>query len=71
MQNKNQNPQFIKSISVAGSFNDWNPDNQSFQMLKKDENAFELSVPKSQFEKGKIYTFKFVMNKINWFNYAL
>lgn len=65
-QNKNQNPQFIKSISVAGSFNDWNPDNQSFQMIKKDGNAFELSVPKSQFEKGKIYTFKFVMNKINW-----
>lgn len=56
----------IKSIAVAGSFNDWNPDAKNYQMLSKGNNKFELELPKSQFEKGKLYTFKFVMNKNYW-----
>jgi len=56
----------VKSISIAGSFNDWNPENKSFQMVKKSDDTFELAVPKSQFEKGKEYTFKFVINKTRW-----
>jgi hypothetical protein len=45
---------------------DWNPDNKLYQMTKKEGNTFELIVPKSQFEKKKTYTFKFVMNKTKW-----
>jgi hypothetical protein len=36
-------------------------------MVSKDENTFELVLPKSQFEKGKTYEFRFVMYKNGWF----
>ena len=61
-----QSAEFIKNISVAGSFNDWNPDNQAYYMNLKKNTTFELAIPKSQFEKGKTYEFKFVMNKNGW-----
>ncbi|WDF46195.1 serine hydrolase [Chryseobacterium sp. KACC 21268] len=56
----------LKSISIAGSFNDWNPENKSFQMIRKDNHTFELEIPKSQFEKGKEYQFKFIINRVRW-----
>lgn len=56
----------IKSIAVAGTLNDWNADNKSFQMIRKNADTFELAIPKSQFEKGKEYQFKFVINKARW-----
>lgn len=56
----------LKSIAIAGSFNDWNPEKKSFQMIRKDNNTFELEIPKSQFEKGKEYQFKFIINKTRW-----
>lgn len=58
--------EYIKSISVTGSFNNWNPDDQVYYMNLKRNNAFELTLPKSHFESGKTYQFKFVMNKKNW-----
>lgn len=63
---KNLSTEFVKSISVAGSFNDWKADNTSYQLISKNNNTFELAIPKSNFEKGKTYTFKFVMNKSGW-----
>lgn len=56
----------IKSISVAGTFNDWNAENKAFQMTRKNARTFELAIPKSQFEKGKEYQFKLVINKTRW-----
>ena len=56
----------VKSISVSGTFNDWNQENKLFQMIRKDNHTFELGIPKSQFEKGKEYEFKFVINKTRW-----
>ncbi len=64
--NKKLDAKLIKNISVAGSFNNWNPENKSYQMLPKGDNTFELELPKSQFEKGKTYLFKFVINKVGW-----
>lgn len=58
--------EYIKNISVTGSFNDWNPDSQAYYMNLKKNNTFELVLPKSQFEKGKTHQFKFVMNKNGW-----
>lgn len=58
--------EFIKSVSLAGSFNDWNPENPSYQLKPKGKGLFELALPKSGFEKGKTYEFKFVMNKSGW-----
>ncbi|MCQ9635993.1 serine hydrolase [Chryseobacterium sp. WG23] len=63
---ENLSTEFIKTISVAGSFNDWNSENTSYQLVLKKNNVFEVAVPKSQFEKGKTYGFKFVMNKNGW-----
>jgi hypothetical protein len=64
---KNLNAEAITKIAVAGSFNDWNPANTMYQMIRKDRDTFELVLPKSQFEKGKTYEFRFVMNKNGWF----
>lgn len=64
---KDLNAQAIDKMAVAGSFNDWNPGNTAYQMVLKDKNTFELVLPKSQFEKGKTYEFRFVMNKNGWF----
>ncbi|CAA7197313.1 serine hydrolase [Chryseobacterium potabilaquae] len=64
---KNLNAKAITNMSVAGTFNDWNPENMAYQMIAKDKNTFELALPKSQFEKGKIYEFRFVMNTNGWF----
>lgn len=64
---KDLNAEAIDKMSVAGSFNDWNPGNTAYQMVLKDKNTFELVLPKSQFEKGKTYEFRFVMNKNGWF----
>ncbi|MDP9957831.1 CubicO group peptidase (beta-lactamase class C family) [Epilithonimonas hungarica] len=64
---KDLNAEAIDKMSVAGSFNDWNPGNTAYQMVLKDKNTFELVLPKSQFEKGKTYEFRFVMNKSGWF----
>jgi len=63
----------IKSVAVAGTFNDWNAENKAFQMTRKNTNTFELAIPKSQFEKGKEYQFKLVINNTRWIsapNYA-
>lgn len=64
---KDLNAQAIDKMSVVGTFNDWNPGNTAYQMVLKDKNTFELLLPKSQFEKGKTYEFRFVMNKNGWF----
>ncbi|KAF2506666.1 serine hydrolase [Flavobacterium zhairuonense] len=56
----------VKSVSIAGSFNNWNPDDKNFQMIQKSKNTFELVVPLSQLEKNKTYMFKFVINKSGW-----
>ena len=56
----------MKSVSVAGTFNNWNAENRLFQMTRKNAQTFELAIPKSQFEKGKEYQFKVVINNTRW-----
>lgn len=63
----------VNSISVAGTFNDWNAENKAYQMTRKNSSTFELALPKSQFEKGKEYQFKLIINNTRWIsapNYA-
>lgn len=64
--NKTLNSDLVKSVSIAGSFDNWNPKDKNYQMVRKNKNTFELSVPKSQFEKNKIQQFKFVINQTGW-----
>jgi hypothetical protein len=51
--NRKLDPKLIKSISVAGSFNDWNPNNKDFQMLSKGNNIYELEYPNRNLKKEK------------------
>lgn len=60
------NPDLVKSVSIAGSFDNWNPEDKDFQMIRKNKNSFELKISKSKFEKNKTYMFKFVINKTGW-----
>lgn len=63
---KNLDPTLVKSVSIAGSFDKWNPNDSNFQMIQKNKNTFELSIPKSQLGKDKTHLFKFVINKTGW-----
>lgn len=63
---KSLNPDLVKTVSIAGSFDNWNPNDKNYQMIQKNKNTFELTIPKSQFEKDKTYLFKFVINKTGW-----
>jgi CubicO group peptidase (beta-lactamase class C family) len=56
----------IKSVSIAGTFNNWNTKDINYQMTLRENSTFEITVPKSQFEKGKKYLFKFIINKESW-----
>ncbi|MCW3160167.1 serine hydrolase [Chryseobacterium oryctis] len=66
IHDKKLDSKLISSISVAGNFNDWNPDNPKYQLVRKSKNKFEITLPKTDFEKGKTYLFKFVINKESW-----
>lgn len=63
---KSLNANLIKSVSIAGSFDNWNPSDKKYQMTRKNKNTFVFSIPKNQFEKDKIHMFKFVINKTGW-----
>ena len=56
----------IKNVAVVGSFNDWNPENEAYQMVSKGSDTYELELLKSKFERGKTNEFKFVINKVGW-----
>lgn len=60
------NSDLVKSVSVAGSFNNWNTEDKNYQMIRKNKNTFELSIPVSNFKKDQLHTFKFVINKTGW-----
>lgn len=62
----NLDASLLHTVSVAGSFNDWDSESKEYQMVKKDKNHYELEVPLSKFEKGKIYSFRLVLNKDEW-----
>lgn len=64
--NKRLDAKLIKTVSVVGTFNDWNPESKAYQMVSKGNGTYELELPKSQFEKGKTNEFKFVINKVGW-----
>ena len=62
---KGTDPSKIESVTLAGNFNGWNPENMVFDM-KQVGGVYTYSIPKNSFEKGKIYEFKFVINHKQW-----
>lgn len=63
---KSLDANLVKSVSIAGSFDNWNPNDKKYQMVRNNNNTFQLSIPKSQFENDKVRMFKFVINKTGW-----
>jgi hypothetical protein len=59
-------PESVKSVTLAGSFNDWNPKNERYDLKPISNKTYTLSLPLSTFEKAKKYAFKFVVNRNNW-----
>ena len=55
----------VEYITIAGSFNGWNPKDLNFKMTNKSENIYEFSLPKSKFS-NNYNEFKFVINGDNW-----
>jgi len=57
----------VKSISIAGDFNNWDYKNSTFQLVKKKKNTYILDIDKSKLgESGTKLKFKFVINNAYW-----
>ena len=56
----------IGKVSVAGSFNDWNPGAEQFSLKRMAGNRFELVLPKEQLKLESRPQFKFVINEDIW-----
>ena len=56
----------IGRVSVAGSFNDWNPAAEQFRLKRMVGNRFELVLPKEKLKLESRPQFKFVINEDIW-----
>jgi hypothetical protein len=57
----------INQVNIAGDFNDWNPDNPQYQMIKMYGTVFKLTICKKFIgEKGEVRQFKYVLNHTYW-----
>jgi hypothetical protein len=59
-------PESVKFVTLAGTFNDWNMANESYFLKPISDKIYRLNLPLSKFEKGKMYSFRFVVNKNMW-----
>jgi len=62
---ENKKNEEIDCITIAGSFNGWNPKDLNYKLTKKANNVYQLMIPKTDF-KEKYNEFKFVINGENW-----
>ena len=57
----------IKSVNVAGDFNNWNPKDVKYVAVMGNDKIFRLTVAKKQIgKKGETRQFKFVINQEHW-----
>ena len=57
----------IKSVNVAGDFNNWNPRDVKYIAVMGNDKIFRLTVAKKQIgKKGETRQFKFVINQEHW-----
>jgi hypothetical protein len=62
---KNIDKKQIEYITIAGSFNGWNPQNLNYKMTNIANNEYQFIMPKANL-KEKYNEFKFVINGENW-----
>lgn len=60
-------PKMLKYVTIAGTFNSWDPQDLNYKMTPTKENKYEFVMPKTKF-KAKINEFKFVINGDSWQN---
>lgn len=57
----------IKSVNVAGDFNNWNPKDMNYVAVMGTDKWFRLTVAKKQIgKKGETRQFKYVVNQVYW-----
>jgi hypothetical protein len=57
----------IKSVNVAGDFNNWNPKDAKYVAVMGNDKNFRLTVAKMLIgKKGETRQFKFVINQVYW-----
>jgi serine-type D-Ala-D-Ala carboxypeptidase/endopeptidase len=57
----------IQNVAVAGEFNDWNPEDEGYELYKIGENVYQLTLPGVRLGKpGEKRLFKFVVNGDTW-----
>lgn len=66
IHSKNLKHDLINNISVAGTFNGWNPNHQLYQMSHQGNGIYELSIPKADLPNEVTHEFRFVINKSSW-----
>lgn len=62
---KNIDKSQVQYITIAGTFNGWNPQNLDYKMTNIANNIYQFSLPLSKL-KEKNHEFKFVINGDNW-----
>jgi hypothetical protein len=65
---KSMDKSLIKTITVAGTFNNWNPNDNNYSMTFNNIDKYELRFSKSKFNVTKPEQFKFVINGNSWQN---
>jgi hypothetical protein len=63
---KSEDISTVQKVTIAGTFNGWNPKDDKWRMAFLKDRKYEFSMPKSTFDKGKTQMFKFVINGKNW-----
>lgn len=62
-----ENFEKVKTVNIAGDFNGWNKDAETYKMKKVSADTFELELPIAELlKKGEKKYFKFVINGENW-----
>ena len=57
----------IRGVNVAGDFNNWNPKDDKYVAVMKNDKTFRLKVAKNKIgKKGETRQFKFVINQEYW-----
>jgi hypothetical protein len=65
---KSMDKNLIRTITIAGTFNNWNPNDSNYSMTFNNTVKYELRFSKNKFNVSKLEQFKFVINGNMWQN---
>lgn len=65
---KSMDKKWIKTVTIAGTFNNWDPNDSNYSMTFNTIDKYEMRFPKNKFNVSKPEQFKFVINGNGWQN---